>query len=95
MSTGAGKSLCFQLPAICLPGVTFVISPLIALMADQLRRAEGLGIPSVVLSSELQYQKRQEIMEQMKEGKYKLVFITPERVDGSEEVLFSIYFQFI
>lgn len=86
MSTGAGKSLCYQLPSICVSGTTVVVSPLIALMADQLRRAHNLGIPAAVLSSSVPKKKQTEVTRNALEGKYKLLYITPERVGASEQV---------
>jgi ATP-dependent DNA helicase RecQ len=79
MPTGAGKSLCFQLPAVLLPGVTIVISPLIALMKDQVDGLNAAGIPATFLNSSLDGQELYARIRGLKEGKYKLLYIAPER----------------
>ncbi|MGJ8676880.1 MAG: RecQ family ATP-dependent DNA helicase [Akkermansiaceae bacterium] len=79
MPTGGGKSLCYQLPAMCLDGVTLVVSPLIALMKDQVDALEARGIQAVVINSTLSWQEQRERIEKMKSGEYKLVYIAPER----------------
>ncbi len=79
MPTGAGKSLCFQLPAVLLPGITIVISPLIALMKDQVDGLNAAGIPATFLNSSLSGQELYARIRDLKEGKYKLLYIAPER----------------
>ncbi len=79
MPTGAGKSLCFQLPAVLLPGVTIVISPLIALMKDQVDGLNAAGIPATFLNSSLTGQELYSRIKELKEGKYKLLYVAPER----------------
>ncbi len=79
MPTGAGKSLCFQLPAVLLPGITIVISPLIALMKDQVDGLNADGIPATFLNSSLDGQELYARIRGLKEGKYKLLYVAPER----------------
>jgi ATP-dependent DNA helicase RecQ len=79
MPTGAGKSLCFQLPAVLLPGITIVISPLIALMKDQVDGLNADGISATFLNSSLENREIGERMRGLENGKYKLLYIAPER----------------
>lgn len=79
MATGSGKSLCFQIPALLLPGVTLVVSPLIALMQDQVDALLKKKIPATFINSSLDKQERERRMEGVQKGHYKLVYVTPER----------------
>ncbi|HHH30311.1 MAG TPA: ATP-dependent DNA helicase RecQ [Polyangiaceae bacterium] len=78
--TGGGKSLCYQLPASVLGGTTIVVSPLIALMEDQVRSLEERGIPATYLASTLDADERRRRERKLFEGGYRLVFVAPERL---------------
>ncbi len=77
--TGGGKSLCYQLPALLLPGLTVVVSPLIALMKDQTESLLRRGIPAVRLDSTLSTEEFRDCMQQVRSGAAKLMFVAPER----------------
>ncbi|QRN94954.1 ATP-dependent DNA helicase RecQ [Archangium violaceum] len=79
MPTGAGKSLCYQLPAMLLPGVTLVISPLIALMKDQVEQLTARGISATFINSSLSDMERADRIRRMRAGDFKLVYVAPER----------------
>lgn len=79
MPTGSGKSLCYQLTALMLPGVTLVVSPLIALMKDQVDGLERRGISATFLNSSIDGDEMNRRLEQVRTGQYKLVYIAPER----------------
>ncbi len=78
MPTGAGKSICYQLPALLLPGLTIVISPLISLMKDQVAALTQLGIPSAFLNSTLDAQSYCDVLRGARRGAYKLLYVAPE-----------------
>jgi ATP-dependent DNA helicase RecQ len=79
MPTGGGKSLCYQLPALCREGVTLVVSPLIALMKDQVDALEERGVAVTLINSTLTWNEQKERLGGMKNGAYQLVYIAPER----------------
>ena len=80
MPTGGGKSLCFQLPALLRKGITIVVSPLIALMQDQVDSLQDNGINAVYLNSSLQYEERRARQIAILENKVKLLYVAPERL---------------
>jgi ATP-dependent DNA helicase RecQ len=79
MPTGSGKSLCYQLTACVKPGVTLVISPLIALMKDQVDALHKLGLPACDINSSMSWQEQQRRIDGLAHGEYKLVYVAPER----------------
>ena len=83
LPTGGGKSLCFQIPALLLPGTTIVISPLISLMKDQVDSLSAADIPATFINSSLTQKELQEEMQYIRNGAYKLVYVAPERFDSS------------
>jgi ATP-dependent DNA helicase RecQ len=84
MPTGSGKSLCYQLPALVLPGLTLVVSPLIALMKDQVDQLNQLGLPATVINSTVSREQQRSRLEQAMAGKIKLLYIAPERFQSDE-----------
>lgn len=80
LPTGGGKSLCFQLPAMVLDGMAVVVSPLIALMKDQVDALRGMGIPAAAINSTLNAFERREIDEEIRAGRIKILYVTPERL---------------
>lgn len=87
MPTGAGKSLCYQLPALLLPGRTLVVSPLIALMKDQCERLQALGVHAVQLNSALDAEATQDAEAALHDGSAQVVFLTPERLGAVTQAL--------
>src|SRR5208337_4342338 len=79
MPTGAVKSLCFQLPALLLKGLTVVVSPLISLMADQVRQLQTLGVPVLLLNSSQPSSEQSQVLKRLNDGFTGLLYLAPER----------------
>jgi ATP-dependent DNA helicase RecQ len=79
MPTGAGKSLCFQLPAVALGGLTIIVSPLISLMADQVRQLRGLKVPAMYLNGSQPWEIQRKVLAKVEDGFAGLLYIAPER----------------
>ncbi len=80
MPTGGGKSLCYQLPALCQDGLTLVVSPLIALMKDQVDALETNGVPAAFVNSTLSYQANNRVQVEATRGRLKILYVAPERL---------------
>lgn len=78
MPTGGGKSLCYQIPSLVLPGLTVVVSPLIALMQDQVSQLDEAGVPSLFLNSTLEWEQYVSNMDRIRNGEIKLLYCAPE-----------------
>lgn len=83
MPTGGGKSICYQIPALMLPGITLVISPLISLMQDQVAALKASGVPAAYINSTLSGAQVQAVYRNLLAGRYKIVYVAPERLDYS------------
>ena len=83
MPTGAGKSLCYQIPALLFDGVTLVISPLIALMKDQVDALGENGVPATFINSSLTAAELRRRLHDTAQGRYKLVYVAPERLTAA------------
>lgn len=84
MPTGGGKSLCYQLPALVMDGLTVVLSPLIALMQDQVDALRARGIPATFINSSLERHQREKRLKEVVAGKHRLLYVTPERFRKEE-----------
>ena len=82
MPTGAGKSVCYQVPAMILDGVTIVISPLISLMKDQVDSLNEIGIPATFINSTLSYNNYEQTIENIAHDVYKIIYVAPERLNS-------------
>ena len=89
MPTGAGKSMCYQIPALMLPGITLVISPLISLMQDQVRALKAAGIAGAYLNSSLSYRQYLKALDNARQGMYKIIYVAPERLESEEFLDFA------
>lgn len=83
MPTGGGKSICYQVPALLLPGITLVVSPLISLMQDQVMALKAAGVPGAYINSTLSGAQIQAVYRNLLAGQYKIVYVAPERLDSA------------
>ena len=86
MPTGGGKSICYQVPALCLDGITIVISPLISLMKDQVDALKTMGVKARLINSSLSNSEYNEALEEIENDECKIIYIAPERLDSMEFV---------
>lgn len=86
MPTGGGKSICYQVPALCLDGITIVISPLISLMKDQVDTLKTMGIKAQLINSSLSNSEYSKVLEDIENDECKIIYIAPERLDNLEFV---------
>ena len=86
MPTGGGKSICYQVPALCLEGITIVISPLISLMKDQVDALKTMGVKARLINSSLSNSEYSEVLEEIENDECKIIYIAPERLDSMEFV---------
>ena len=93
MPTGGGKSLCYQVPALCLPGVAIVVSPLIALMKDQVNALQLSGVAAAFVNSTQSAQEQAQIFQQLQQQQIKLLYVSPERLVGEDGYLMKVLSQ--
>ncbi|MCI8697401.1 MAG: DEAD/DEAH box helicase, partial [Lachnospiraceae bacterium] len=89
MPTGAGKSICYQVPALMLPGVCLVISPLISLMQDQVKALNEVGIHAAFINSSLTEGQIRRALALAADGVYKIVYVAPERLESYDFLEFA------
>lgn len=90
MPTGAGKSLCFQIPALLMQGITLVVSPLISLMKDQVAALNQAGIHAAFLNSSLSMGQYRKALSLAREGRYKIIYVAPERLETEGFLQFAL-----
>lgn len=91
MPTGAGKSLCYQVPALMLEGITLVISPLISLMSDQVKALNQAGVHAAYINSSLTENQIHAALAYAAQGKYKIIYVAPERLNTARFLDFAYY----
>ena len=82
MPTGGGKSICYQVPALLLPGLTLVVSPLISLMKDQVAALTAAGVPAAFLNSSQSLEEGRQVWSGLRRGAYRLLYVAPERLEN-------------
>ena len=90
MPTGAGKSICYQVPALILPGITLVISPLISLMQDQVKALNEVGIHAAFINSSLTETQIAKALALAAGGAYKIIYVAPERLESADFLEFAV-----
>ena len=91
MPTGAGKSLCYQVPALMLEGITLVVSPLISLMSDQVKALNQAGVHAAYINSSLTENQIHAALAYAAQGKYKIIYVAPERLNTARFLDFAYY----
>lgn len=91
MPTGAGKSMCYQIPALLMSGITLVISPLISLMKDQVESLNQAGIHAAYLNSSLSHRQYELALSYAAQGRYKIIYVAPERLTTGEFLEFAMH----
>lgn len=91
MPTGAGKSVCYQIPALMFSGITLVISPLISLMQDQVASLNQAGVHAAYLNSSLTYNQYLTALKYARAGRYKIIYVAPERLETTEFLAFAMH----
>lgn len=91
MPTGAGKSLCYQVPALLLPGITLVVSPLISLMQDQVKSLNEAGIHAAYINSSLTEGQINKALSFAARGVYKIIYVAPERLETASFLSFALH----
>jgi len=93
MPTGAGKSVCYQIPSMMLNGITLVLSPLISLMKDQVAALRNAGLPAAFINSSLTTVQYREVLRRAEDGRYKIIYVAPERLMTEAFLSFSLQTQ--